>query len=98
MPEMYFEVRWPDGQKDRCYSPSLVIQDYLDAGTSYPVGDFVHRCEQALGEASERVKAKYGFYCSSAMDQLGRIRERASHFEAGSEKRVTVEAFAPGER
>lgn len=97
MPEIYFDVRWPDGQQERCYSPSLVIQDHLDAGARYPVGDFVQRCETALGEASERVKAKYGFYCSSAMDQLTRIKTRAEAFDP-SESEVLVEGFKPGAR
>lgn len=31
MPEMYFHVRWPDGETQRCYSPSTVVEDYLTA-------------------------------------------------------------------
>lgn len=98
MPEMYFHVRWPDGQEENCYSPSLVIGDYLAPGQSYPVAEFVSRCEQALTVASERVREKYGFYCSSAMDQLGRIRERARDFESTPDGSVAVEAFRPGGR
>ncbi|MBS0371585.1 MAG: MSMEG_0570 family nitrogen starvation response protein [Proteobacteria bacterium] len=97
MPEMYFHVRWPDGREERCYSPSLVIGDFLQPGRSYPVADFVQRCEQALGEASARVQQKYGYFCSSAMDQLGRIRDAARPFE-GSDGTVQVESFQPGAR
>ncbi|MET9080315.1 hypothetical protein ABZX77_00205 [Streptomyces sp. NPDC004237] len=32
MPEMYFDVRWPDGDVQRCYSPSTVIEDYFTVG------------------------------------------------------------------
>lgn len=66
MPEMIFEVRWPDGSTQRCYSPSLVIHDHLTAGTKYTVEDFLERSGRALAEASERVRARYGFACTSA--------------------------------
>ena len=33
--------------------------------------------ETALTEASERVRAKYGTYCTSAIQQLAEIREAA---------------------
>lgn len=98
MPEMYFQIRWPDGQEENCYSPSLVIGDFLTPGQQYPVRDFVARCEQALTEASSRVQQKYGYFCSSAMDQLGRIRERAGDFETHRDGTVAVEAFKPGRR
>jgi len=98
MPEMYFHVRWPDDQEETCYSPSLVIGDFLTPGQAYPVPEFVARCEQALTEASNRVQQKYGYFCSSAMDQLGRIRERARDFESRPDGIVAVEAFKPGQR
>ena len=75
-----------------------MIGDYLAPGQSYPVPEFVSRCEQALTEASERVRQKYGYTCSSAMDQLGRIRERARDFESTPDGNVAVEAFKPGAR
>jgi uncharacterized repeat protein (TIGR04042 family) len=61
MPEMRFIIRWPDGRQQSCYSPSLVIRDFLREGESYPVSDFLQRCREALQIASERVKAKYGY-------------------------------------
>ena len=82
MPEMYFDVQWPDGSQQSCYSPSSVIQDFFQPGTEYSVNDFVSLSEQALTQASERVKNKYGYYCSSAADQLASIRLTANGFEA----------------
>ncbi|MGZ6801009.1 MAG: MSMEG_0570 family nitrogen starvation response protein, partial [Mycobacteriaceae bacterium] len=32
MPEMTFTVQWPDGKRESCYSPSLVMHDYLTIG------------------------------------------------------------------
>jgi uncharacterized repeat protein (TIGR04042 family) len=84
MPEMHFVVRWPDRSELRCYSPSLVVRDFLEVGQSYPVEDFVRRSREMLTIASERVKAKYGFYCTAAMDQLGQIEAHASRYDASS--------------
>ena len=66
MPEMTFHVRWPDGVEERCYSPSLVMHDYLTSGSDYTVAEFVDRSATALQEASDRVRAKFGFACTSA--------------------------------
>jgi uncharacterized repeat protein (TIGR04042 family) len=77
MPEMYFDVTWPTGQRERCYSPSLVIEEHLHVGNSYPVDEFVARARTALELAAERVRAKYGFYCSAARDQLAHIEATA---------------------
>ena len=70
MPEMNFRVKWPSGQIQDCYSPSYIIEEYLVEGQDYDVEDFVGRVRTALGIASERVFARYGFECSSALDQL----------------------------
>ena len=76
----------------RCYSPSLVVRDYLTVGATYPVPEFVERCQTMLGIASERVKAKYGFYCTAAAEQLAAIETRAEAAPDPSSS-VTVLAF-----
>lgn len=95
MPEMHFQLRWPDGQETQCYSPSLVVREHLQVGTSYPLPDFLQRVHTALHIASDRVRAKYGFACSMAMDQLASIETTAASFTPDS--RVTVLAFDPEE-
>lgn len=80
MPEMRFVVAWPDGREDRCYSPSLVVQDYLEVGQSYPLADFVSRSHAALSIASDRVEAKFGHPCSLALGQLQSIEAAAKSF------------------
>ncbi len=87
---MYFSVTWPDGTAQRCYSPSLVIQDYLTVGASYPVAEFVRLSEQALTIASDRVREKYGFACTSAAAMRDEIWARAQGYPAGE---VRVEGF-----
>ena len=91
MPEVFFLVRWPDGSQERCYSPSLVVEDFFAAGTAYDIPEFLARSRQALTEASDRVRAKYGFGCAQAENQLERIEERARAFGAGA--RVSVDGF-----
>ena len=81
MPEMYFDVQWPDGSEQSCYSPSSIIEEYFKPGSEYSLTTFVSLSEQALTLASERVKNKYGYYCSSAADQLATIKTRASDFQ-----------------
>jgi uncharacterized repeat protein (TIGR04042 family) len=93
MPEMHFIVRWPDGQEQTCYSPSLVVQDFLTPGQSYPLGDFLQRTSEALTIASERVRAKYGFACSRAMDQWADIAAHASGFQQEPDAAVQVLRF-----
>lgn len=93
MPVMHFRVRWPDGSEMRCYSPSLVVREYLIPGQHYPMDDFLRRTREALGIASERVRAKYGFACSQAMDQLAEIEQVAARFTDAAGARVTVLGF-----
>jgi len=93
LPEMTFTVRWPDGAVRDCYSPSLVMHDHLAAGTEYAVDDFVARTTAALDEASERVRARYGFACTSAMQQRDEIVALAGGFPSG--QRVAVLEMRP---
>jgi uncharacterized repeat protein (TIGR04042 family) len=82
MPEMTVTVRWPDGRVTDCYSPSLVMHDHLTAGGTYRVDEFTHRATVALGEASERVRAKFGFHCTASAASLDRIVGTASSYAA----------------
>ena len=96
MPEMTFAVRWPDGQETSHYSPSLVMHDFLRVGERYAVPDFVGRTREALGIASERVRAKYGFACTSAMHSEETILSAASAYSTGDVEIVTMEPPLPG--
>ncbi|MBS0980915.1 MSMEG_0570 family nitrogen starvation response protein [Acetobacter thailandicus] len=94
MPEMIFRVRWPDGKEANCYSPSLVIQDHFTPGQEYPVRIFLEKAETALGEASERVRARYGFPCSRALGQLQVIRQTCVPFLNRPDAQVSVVSFS----
>jgi uncharacterized repeat protein (TIGR04042 family) len=93
MPEMLFRIRWPDGAIEQCYSPSLVIKDYLEVGATYDLAEFMRRSRIALITASDRVREKYGFACSRAMAQLATLEAAAGRFERSPERHVTIISF-----
>jgi uncharacterized repeat protein (TIGR04042 family) len=93
MPEMHFVIVWPDGSRESCYSPSLVVKDYFTQGEAYPLSEFIDRARTALRIASDRVEAKYGRPCSLALAQLARLEQNAAHFAANQPARVTCEIF-----
>ena len=93
MPEMTFDVRWPDNSAERCYSPSLVVREHLAVGAAYPLPEFLGRCRAALQIASDRVQAKYGFPCSRAAAQLARREARAAAFADLPDPVVHILAF-----
>lgn len=84
MPEMRFLVTWPDGQEQSCYSPSLVMHDYLESGAEYPVDEFVKRTTEALTVASDRVLAKFGMRCTSAAQQMKEIHDVSAAYTTGT--------------
>lgn len=86
MPSVYFNVVWPDDSRSQCYSPSTVIKQYLVEGEAYEVQHFLTKVREGLGVASERVRAKYGYSCSAAADQLKTIEDLISrgNFPPGS--------------
>lgn len=93
MPEMYFDVRWPDGLTQRCYSPSTIVEDYFTPGSAYELTEFVERSRTALGIAGERVREKFGFFCTGASDQLARIERQAAAYGDVTDAKVTVESL-----
>jgi uncharacterized repeat protein (TIGR04042 family) len=93
MPEIRFQIQWPDGQQETCYSPSLIVQDYFEPGQAYTLTEFLNRSRESLQIASARVQAKYGFPCSLALGQLQKIELTAAQFSDRPEAVVTVVQF-----
>lgn len=93
MPEIHFQIQWPDGSQDTCYSPSLVVKKYFSPGAKYPLNDFVERAQTALNIASDRVQEKYGFPCSRALGQLQMIENRAAQFTDVEAAQVSLIQF-----
>jgi uncharacterized repeat protein (TIGR04042 family) len=75
----------------RCYSPSLIVREYLEVGRAYALLDFMERSRTMLNIGSERVRAKFGYACSAAMDQLKELEERAA--TVAPEQQITVTKF-----
>ena len=94
MPAVNFKIRWPNGREATGYSPSTVIYQYLEEGASYPLEDFLQRIENALNNASERVKQVKGFYCSSAMDTLSSLKGQASYLVEPSDAAGLVDILS----
>ncbi|KMJ43787.1 hypothetical protein AB204_17810 [Xenorhabdus khoisanae] len=90
MPSVNFTVKWPDGKLIQYYSPSTVIYEYLFIGQRYSSTQFLHQVENGLLAASERVRARYGFTCSSAMDNLAMIKSQARVFGLNPEDQIEV--------
>ncbi len=80
MPEIRFQIAWPDGTQEICYSPSLVVCEYFAAGSDYTLDDFIGRSRISLKMASDRVSAKYGMPCSKALGQLQHIEAMATKY------------------
>lgn len=95
MPEVHFHVRWPNGARKRYYSPSRAVREQLRVNENYTVPEFLSRVSAAMRAASARVKAKFGYECSSAADTLNLIHEYAEGLSTleRQEGRVTVESF-----
>jgi uncharacterized repeat protein (TIGR04042 family) len=93
MPEIRFQIEWPDGSQDLCYSPSLVVKDYFTPGQDYPLADFVERARTALTIGSDRVQAKYGMPCSLALGQLQQIETKAVQYSQTPQAIVRVVQF-----
>lgn len=95
MPEIRFQVQWPDGDQETCYSPSLVVKDYFEVGKQYALEDFTQRSREAFTIASDRVQAKFGYPCGLAIGQLESILAKAQACEDLESPMVEVLRWLP---
>ena len=93
MPEIHFQIQWPDGSEATCYSPSLVVQDYFTPNSDYELEDFMKRSRTALTIASDRVLAKYGMPCGLALRQLQEIESKVNQYRHLAAAKVRVIQF-----
>lgn len=90
MPSVHFTVKWPNGELAEYYSPSTIIYDFIEKGQSYPTDVFLKQVENGLYKASERVRARYGFACSTAMDNLSMIKRKIQLLELKQQDWIEV--------
>ena len=95
MPEIRFQVQWPDGAQEVCYSPSLVVKDYFEVGKQYTLEEFIQRSREAFAIASDRVQAKFGYPCGLAIGQLESILAKAQTFQELESPMVEVLHWLP---
>lgn len=95
MPVVEFTLRWPDGEEQHCSSPSTVIFEHFESGQTFPVPELVARMRLALEAASERVRARYGFACTGAAEQLAAIEHAASRYGADAGPATVVQVGKP---
>jgi len=95
MPEVELQLEWPDGVTTQLYSPSTVILQHLTPGQTLSVVELKDRASLALRQASERVRARYGFACTRADEEEDRLLARAAGF--GDQERVTVKGGVDGQ-
>jgi len=88
MPEVTLVVKWPDEHLQNIYSPSTVIHEYFQAGQIMSVDEFLEKSTAALKHASDKVEAKFGFACTSAMASIDAVHKRSQFIE---EKKSSVE-------
>ena len=88
MPEVRFQLEWPDGQSSTLYSPSTVILEYLKPGDSFRVSELESLGVRALRAASERVRARYGFACTRTDEEESQLRLWIARYEPDQNVRV----------
>ena len=88
MPEVELTLELPDGGQSRLYSPSTVILEHLAPGQTVTVAELRAKGTLALRQASERVRARYGFACTRADEEERRLLEQSARF--GEQERVSV--------
>lgn len=95
MPAVNFSILWPDGDKQEYYSPSTVIHQYLKLDRKYSIVEFKEKVFSALDRASDRVQEKYGYSCSAAAAEAGKIQQKIAQLQAeGIKGEVVVSEFA----
>ena len=88
MPEVRFQLEWPDGQSSTLYSPSTVILEYLKPGDSMRVSELESLGVTALRAASERVRARYGFACTRTDEEESQLRQWIARYKPDQNVRV----------
>lgn len=82
MPEVVLELHWPDGEASSFYSPSTVVYEFLKPGDRLSIAELEQKGLAALNEASERVRARYGFACTRTDEEALKLRKRVAKYNS----------------
>lgn len=90
VPEVHLTLQWPDGLSSQLYSPSTVILEHLPPGEQLSVGDLQTRGLEGLKQASERVRARYGFACTRTDEEALKLQQTLADYSA--DQMVTIQS------
>ncbi|MFM7265365.1 MAG: MSMEG_0570 family nitrogen starvation response protein [Cyanobium sp.] len=88
MPEVLLDLEWPDGHRTRFYSPSTVVLQHLPPGSELSVAELREAGLRALVEASERVRARYGFACTRTDEEAASLQRLTAGYDDQARVRV----------
>ena len=88
MPEVLLDLEWPDGHHTPFYSPSTVVLQHLTPGSELSVAELRTAGLRALAEASERVRARYGFACTRTDEEAAKLRQLTRQYDPQARVRV----------
>jgi len=88
MPEVVLELHWPDGETSPFYSPSTVVYEYLKPGETLSIAELEQKGLAALREASERVRARYGFACTRTDEEALRLQCSIARYNASEHVQI----------
>jgi uncharacterized repeat protein (TIGR04042 family) len=88
MPEVTLSLYWPDGEVSSFYSPSTVVYEFLKPDETLSIAELKQKGLAALREASERVRARYGFACTRTDEEAAKLQKRLAMY--GDSDRVKV--------
>jgi uncharacterized repeat protein (TIGR04042 family) len=91
MPEVVLQLCWPDGEASSFYSPSTVVYEFLQPGDSLSVADLEQKGLAALRQASERVRARYGFACTRTDEEAVKLKRIVARYNPADE--VSIRAL-----
>jgi len=89
MPEVSLMLEWPDGQATEMYSPSTVVLDYLKPGDEISIAKLGKVGFEALYQASERVRSRYGFACTRVDEEKAKLRRLLDKYATTDTVKVT---------
>ena len=89
VPEVHLTLQWPDGLSSQLYSPSTVILEHLSPGEQLSVGELQTRGLEGLKQASERVRARYGFACTRTDEEALKLQQALASY--GADQMVTIQ-------
>lgn len=94
MPQVRMTVCWPDASTSHHVSPSTIINKYFEPEDELPIADFVAQSEKAFEHASQRVKERFGFFCSQASESLTEIQQTAQKQSEGMVRVIKLEVMS----